>query len=245
MWILEHNRSVMSHYLLAMPVITTRFSNLACLLTRHFSKMHAKNPLVVLQHRLFHGPRTEDRVSPYCRKHFNMTQWRSVNKRCEAGTLQPPPPGLTTESRYYPLRLWLRNKFLDDVKATGSTMVQYIVPSMRRRQTGACQSVFLHSRRLRKNAIAWHHNNFAQGTDCTVCKERFHQVHVERCYHARLTNRLPAQVVQAYRNFVPPPGTPTNFGLVDFMLRFKHYSALATCFGLLELWLRPRSNYAH
>lgn len=244
-WILEHNRSVLSHYLLAMPVITTRFSNLACLLTRHFSKMNARNPLVVLQHRLFHGLRTGDRVSPYCRKHHDMTQWRSVNRRCEAGTLRPIPPGLTADSRYYPLRLWLRNKFLDDIKNTGSVMAQYIVPSMRRRQTGACQSVFLQSRRLRKNAIAWHHNNFAQGSNCTVCKEKFHQVHVTRCYDAHLTNRLPAQVVQAYRNFVPPLGTPSNFGIVDFMLRFKHYSALSTCFGLLELWLRPRSNYAH
>ena len=244
-WILEHNRSVLSHYLLAIPVITTRFSNLACLLTRHFSKMNARNPLVVLQHRLFHGHRTDDRVSPYCKKHQDMTRWRSVNRRCEAGTLHPIPPGLTADSRYYPLRLWLRNKFLDDIKDTGSVMAQYIVPSMRRRQTGPCQSVFLQSRRLRKNAIAWHHNNFAQGSTCTVCKEKFHQVHVTRCYHAHLTNRLPAQVVQAYRNFVPPIGTPPNFGVVDFMIRFKHYSALSTCFGLLELWLRPRSNYAH
>ena len=44
-WILEHrDHTIVAHSLLAVPTISVRFSNLACLLTRHFRSMDDKNP---------------------------------------------------------------------------------------------------------------------------------------------------------------------------------------------------------
>ena len=243
-WITEHSQYLAAHSLVAIPVVTTRFSNLACLLTRHFNRMHHANPAVIMRFRPYFGPRAQDRLLPYVRFHPDLRPWRAADNALQAGNLRPIPAGLTPESTSYPLSLWLRNKFFKDVLSTRQVLPQFFVSDMRRRGVGACHAVHFRSLRLRKNAIAWHLNHFALGSECTVCHKSFHRTHVESCYMPRLANRLPPAIVSEYRSYARPDGTPATFCIVDFLLLRKHYGALATCFGYLELWLRPRSNYA-
>ncbi|KAF9943692.1 hypothetical protein BGZ70_005568, partial [Mortierella alpina] len=50
-------------------------------------------------------------------------------------------------------------------------------------------------------------------------------------------------VFSAFVNYTVPESFLENFNLVDYLILFKKYSALALVFGYLEFWLRPRSNY--
>lgn len=243
-WITEHRGPYLAaHSMLALPVVTTRFSNLACMLTRHFQYMDETNPAVFLSRRLYSGPRTADRILPHCRRHPDIQRWRRADRQLAAGTLVPLPAGIAPGSQSYPLRLWLRNQFFDDCTATGQVLPRYFIADSRRNQTGAVHAVFLRSRRLRKNAIAWCLNHFAMGAKCTVCGDLFHRTHVSRCYSQKLLDVVPQNVFSSFVAFTAPDSFPENFNLVDYLLLFKRYSALALVFGYLEFWLRPRTNY--
>lgn len=242
-WITERRNAVVaSHSLLALPLLMTRFSNLACLLTRHFRSMHQDNPARYMRSLIYFGPRKADRLLPFVSFHPDWAPWHADNKRLERGQLLPLPAGLTVESTSYPLRLWLRNKFLNDTLALGGVLPSIITREIRRRETGACVSIFLRSFRLRKNAIAWHLNHFAFAAKC-ICGSPFHRTHVESCFLERLLPLVPTAASTAFLSFTVPPHFPDSYNLIDFLLQRKHYSALAVCFGYLEFWLRPRRNY--
>ncbi|KAF9272679.1 hypothetical protein BGZ74_005120, partial [Mortierella antarctica] len=115
-WITEHrDHTIVAHSLLALPTITTRFSNLACLLTRHFRSMAESNPARALRATLFGNvQRLRDRILPKCYFHDDFKLWKADQRRLEQGLLSPLPGGLTPESLNYPLKLWLRNKFFAD-----------------------------------------------------------------------------------------------------------------------------------
>lgn len=244
-WILEHrDSSVVAHSMLAVPTIMVRFSNLACLLTRHFRSMDDNNPARRLRAVLFGNVgRVRDRILPHCYSHPDYRPWRADKARIEAGTLQPLPAGLTPLSTGYPLKLWLRNKFYADC-ALQSSLCRKFLPEMRRRHTGALGSIFFKSLRLRKNAIAWHLGHFAMGALCPTCHEPFRQTHVVKCsFQARLILRAPQHVVTNFLALPPaPPGSDT-LSFMDFLIQKRHLSALATSFGWLEYWIRPRRNY--
>lgn len=242
-WITEQRNTVVaSHSLLALPFLMTRFSNLACLLTRHFRSMHQDNPARSMRFLSYFGPRKADRLLPFVSYHPDWAPWHADNTRLERHLLLPLPAGLTVESTSYPLRLWLRNKFHDDTLALGGILPSLITKEIRRRETGACVSIFLHSLRLRKNAIAWHLNHFAFAAKC-ICGSIFHRTHVELCFLERLLPLIPTAASTAFLSFTVPPDFPDSYNLIDFFLQRKHYSALAVCFGYLEFWLRPRRNY--
>ena len=245
-WITEHrDHTIVAHSLLAIPTVTTRFSNLACLLTRHFRSMADSNPARALRAILFGNvQRLGDRILPKCYSHPDFRCWQAAQRRLELGLLLPLPGGLTPESTSYPLKLFLRNKFFADC-AVPSLLCRLQVPEMRRRHTGPVNSVFFKSLRLRKNAIAWHLNNFACGAICPTCNELFRQSHIVKCgFQDRLLSQAPHHVVLKYIALPPPVGGAAPLSFVDFLLRNHHLSALAQVFGWLEFWIRPRANYA-
>ncbi len=245
-WILEHrDHTIVAHSLLAIPTISVRFSNLACLLTRHFRFMDDKNPARALRTTLFGNVnRIQDRILPWCYSHPDYGPWLAQQRLLEAGMLSPLPAGLTPESTRYPLKLWLRNKFFADC-ALPSSLCRLFVPEIRRRHTGPVGSVHFKSLRLRKNAIAWHLNNFACGAKCPSCGETFRQSHVLKCgFQDRLLKQAPHHVVTKFLALPPPPTGATALGFIDFLLRNRHLSALCQVFGWLEFWIRPRLNYA-
>jgi hypothetical protein len=245
-WILEHrDHTVVAHSMLALPTISVRFSNLACLLTRHFRGMDDKNPARTLRTILFGNVgRVHDRILPQCYNHPDYRPWQSDKRRLQDGLLLPLPGGLTPESTSYPLKLWLRNKFFADC-ATQSSLCRLFVPQIRRRHTGAVGSIYFKSLRLRKNAIAWHLSNFAIGAICPHCHELFRQSHLTKCrFQDRLLVLSPQHVVTKYLSLPLPADGATALNFINFMLQNRHLAALAPAFGWLEFWIRPRNNYS-
>lgn len=244
-WILDHrDNTVVAHSFLAIPTIVARFSNLACLLTRHFRSMDDKNPARLLRTTLFgQTDRLSDRILPWCNQHQDYRLWIADRQLFRDGQLVPLPGGLTPESTSYPLKLWLRNKFYADC-AISSTLCQLFVPEIRRRHTGPVGSVHFKSFRLRKNAIAFHLNHFAMGARCPTCGEDFRQSHIVKCgFQDRLLAEAPQHVVTRFLALpVPSPGN-TALSFMHFLLLHRHLSALAQSFGWLEFWIRPRRNY--
>jgi hypothetical protein len=244
-WILEHrDHTVVGHSLLALPTISVRFSNLACLLTRHFRSMAEKNPARVLRSTLFGNvDRILDRILPKCNSHPDYWLWKADQRRLEAGQLVPLPGGLTVDSLTYPLKLWLRNKFFADCAAQ-SSLCRLFVPEIRRRHTGPVGSVYFKSLRLRKNAIAFHLNNFAFGARCPTCSEAFRQSHIVKCgFQDRLLVKAPQHIMAKFLALPLPTPDGIALSFVHFLLQHRHLSALAQVFGWLEFWIRPRLNY--